>query len=152
MRSVAADGCQSDEDCPNGHKCDWKAECCNEKNQCKPFGSGECKTNKDCPDGKLCFESVCYRNDITYTKEIAPLYQYYCFQCHGEELVEGGWKWNDYDSLVSDSYSCPGYSKAECTLIRIRNKSLPTGGDKSEEFTSKDIGLLAAWIAGGMKK
>jgi len=152
MRSVASDGCQEDADCPGGQKCDWKAECCDAKNQCKPFGAGECKVTKDCPSGEVCFESVCYQGDITYTKDIAKLYEHYCVGCHGDKVTEGGWKWNDYDSLVADSYSCPGYSKAECTLIRLRNKSLPTGGEKSEEFTAADVGLLVSWIAGGMQK
>lgn len=167
MHTGASNGCQSDSECSPTQICDWKNECCDKvnKNQdcsdglecptstCYVVGKIECETDKDCGGNRICYSNVCYKGGVTYTEHAGPLYKSRCSWCHGEFVQEADWRWDSYESLTQPAKTCPGKSVAECTVMRIKNGTLPTGGDgEDNDVSDAELGLLSAWVAGGMKK
>jgi hypothetical protein len=84
-----------------------------------------------------------------YDEDAKPIYQKYCTPCHaGDGKGDHNIAKNYADGLL-DSYYCQGKKKAECTVERIKEGSMPEGGGK---VAPADLAVLVAWIAGGLQE
>jgi hypothetical protein len=98
---------------------------------------------------------------ITYSVEVLPIYELHCTGCHTEGGCDGGGCWDSYDDLMKPSYYCPDATKAECTVVRIHDGSMPQNascsGDPEQDVdlpgcvTAEEQQILDWWIEGGMQ-
>ncbi len=98
------------------------------------------------------------RTDVTFDKDIKPIFEKACFKCHGTEKQKGKLR---VDSLAAIK---KGGENGEVILIGKSDKSslvhavsgavedelMPPDG-KGDPLTKDQIGLIRAWIDGGAK-
>ena len=116
-----------------------------------------------CPHGAVDGGGVCVDapGPPTWTDDVQPIFQAKCSggACHNGANVGGHNLATDYAAAASPSYYCPGKTKAECTIVRIKDGSMPLGkgcsGDpvadagKPACLTAAEQALIDAWVTGG---
>ena len=97
--------------------------------------------------------------DVTYAKDIQPIFEKTCFKCHGPEKQKGKMRLDTLPAALKGSENGkviePGNS-AKSVLVhnvsRIGDEDdwmPPT--DKGEPLTKAQVGLIRAWIDQGAK-
>jgi len=96
--------------------------------------------------------------DLTYDKDIKPIFQKSCFKCHGPEKQKGKLRVDSLQAALKggeDKVIEPGNS-AKSILVhnvsRIGDEDdwmPPT--DKGDPLTKSQVGLIRAWIDQGAK-
>jgi mono/diheme cytochrome c family protein len=96
--------------------------------------------------------------DLTYDKDIKPIFQKSCFKCHGPEKQKGKLRVDSLQAALKggeDKVIEPGNSAKS---ILVHNVSRlgdeddwmpPT--DKGDPLTKSQVGLIRAWIDQGAK-
>ncbi|HEV8543282.1 MAG TPA: c-type cytochrome domain-containing protein [Verrucomicrobiae bacterium] len=98
------------------------------------------------------------KKDLTYAKEIKPIFEKTCFKCHGEEKQKGKLR---LDSLAAVK---KGGEDGEVIIVGKSEKSplvqaiagldpdnsMPPEG-KGDPLSKEQIGLIRAWIDQGAK-
>jgi hypothetical protein len=98
------------------------------------------------------------KTDLTYAKDIKPIFEKTCFKCHGEEKQKGKLR---LDSLAAvkkggedGDVITPGDSK-KSMLVQAVSGALEDGmmppEDKGKPLSKEQIGLIRAWIDNGAK-
>ncbi|MEO7297757.1 MAG: PSD1 and planctomycete cytochrome C domain-containing protein [Verrucomicrobiota bacterium] len=91
---------------------------------------------------------------VDFVKDIQPIFQNHCYECHGEKKQEASLRWDQKSSALKGGESglaiVPGKS-AESLMIQavahVRDDlKMPKKGDP---LSSEQIGLLRAWIDQG---
>jgi hypothetical protein len=82
----------------------------------------------------------------TYTADVQPIFAAKCGFCHNGGGSGGHNIGTSYADTQLSSYSCPGLTKGECALVRIKNGSMPG----SPPVTPAEEAILQAWIDAGM--
>jgi hypothetical protein len=96
----------------------------------------------------------------TYTFDAQPIYKKYCAPCHS---MFGSGSHNIatvYGDAFLASYYCVGQNKGQCTIVRIKNGSMPPGAgctgnpamdkDNANCLTAAEQATIDAWIMAGM--
>jgi len=101
---------------------------------------------------------------VDFVKDLKPLFEERCFDCHGEKKTEGGLRADSRESLLTGGDHGPSIvvsNSAESILVQVLADVHPDimgMPRKKEDFTPEQIGLVRAWIdqgavwEGGAKK
>ena len=102
------------------------------------------------------------KKDLTYGKDIKPIFEKSCFPCHGSEKQKGKLRLDSPEAALKGGENGPDIIKgksAESTLVHAVSDLLddeenmpPT--EKREKYpalTKDQIGLIRAWIDQGAK-
>ena len=98
------------------------------------------------------------QKDVTYAKDIKPVFDKSCIKCHGAEKPKGKLR---LDSLAGalkggeDGKVIEPGNSAKSTLVHavarlVEDDAMPPA-DKGEPLTKDQIGLIRAWIDQGAK-
>ena len=119
--------------------------------QCRIYHLGVAGTpdgaSVHCPHGAEDGGGVCVDTEEppTYWDDVQPLFAQYCGSCHTGGGSGGHDLGTNFDDGSADSYYCPGKTKAECTIERINDGSMPIGGTVSDD----DKATIQAWVDAG---
>jgi mono/diheme cytochrome c family protein len=94
------------------------------------------------------------RQRIDFAKEIKPIFEGSCIECHGRGKSEGGFKIDSRETLLKGGDSGPAVivgKSADSLLIELVQSSDPESRmpKKGSHLTPQQIGLLRAWIDQG---
>ena len=92
---------------------------------------------------------------VDFVRDIQPLFESRCYQCHGPKRTENGLRLDDRDSALKGgergSILTPGKS-AESLIVHAVSHArddMPAMPKKGDPLTAEQIGLLRAWIDQG---
>lgn len=95
---------------------------------------------------------------VTYAKDIKPIFEKTCFECHGDKKQKGKLRLDSLAAALKESENgksiIPGKS-ADSTLVKavarlVEDDAMPPEG-KSRPLTAAEVGLIRAWIDQGAK-
>ncbi len=97
------------------------------------------------------------RQNLTYVDDIRPIFQMNCFACHGENNQMGDLRLDTLEFALKGTKSnkviVPGKSRQSSLVTAIAqlddDSAMPPGN--RTPLTSKQIGLIRAWIIQGAK-
>jgi mono/diheme cytochrome c family protein len=97
------------------------------------------------------------RKNVTYGKDIYPIFKQNCFICHGETIQAGGLRLDTLEFTLAGTKSnkviVPGKSRKSLLVTAVAqlddDSAMPPPNQKP--LTSKQIGLIRAWIIQGAK-
>jgi len=97
------------------------------------------------------------RKNVTYGKDIYPIFKQNCFICHGETIQVGGLRLDTLEFTLTGTKSnkviVPGKSRQSLLVTAVAqlddDSAMPPPNQKP--LTSKQIGLIRAWIIQGAK-
>lgn len=98
------------------------------------------------------------KKDLTYAKDIKPIFEKSCFKCHGAEKQKGDLRLDSLEAALKDGEHGPIIVKgksAESKLVHSvarldEDEAMPPDG-KGDPLTKDQIGLIRAWIDQGAK-
>lgn len=99
------------------------------------------------------------KTDLKYDKDIKPLFDKTCVQCHGPEKQKGSVRLDSLQAALKSKNGraiIPGKSAESILVISIaqaaknEDENMPPKG-KGEPFTKEQVGLVRAWIDQGAK-
>ena len=98
------------------------------------------------------------RKDVTYAKDLKPLFEKACFKCHGPEKAKGDLRVDSLEAILKGSEHgksvVPGKSDKSPLLWSVArldpDMAMPPEG-KGEPFTKEQVALVRAWIEQGAK-
>jgi hypothetical protein len=98
------------------------------------------------------------QKDITFAKDIKPIFEKSCFKCHGEEKQKAKLRVDSVDALKkgSENGEVIVVGKSEkSSLVHtvaglVEDTIMPPEG-KGDPLTKEQIGLIRAWIDQGAK-
>ena len=98
------------------------------------------------------------KKDVTYAKDMKPLFEATCFKCHGSEKQKGKLRLDSLEATLKGGEEGkilkPGDS-ANSTIVhaiaRLDDDSAMPPADKGKPLTNEQIGLVRAWIDQGAK-
>jgi hypothetical protein len=101
---------------------------------------------------------VAAKKDVTYAKDIKPLFEKSCFKCHGEEKQKAKLRLDSLEAVKkgSENGEVIVLGKSEkSSLVHsvsglIEDMMMPPEG-KGDPLTKEQIGLVRAWIDQGAK-
>ena len=79
--------------------------------------------------------------------DVQPIFVANCSGCHNAGSSGGHSIASSYASAQGPSYYCPGKTKAECTIERILDGSMPLGAPGS--VPQADVDTIQAWVDAG---
>ncbi len=103
------------------------------------------------------------KKDVTYEKDIKPIFEKSCFKCHGPEKQKGKLRLDSLAATLKGGEEGPNVIKgksAESTLVHAVARITadeeaampPKKKDGTVEIMSKEqVGLIRAWIDQGAK-
>ena len=102
----------------------------------------------------MCNAGVCEAPSApTYVDDVKPIYMQYCSGCHSGGGSGGTNFASSYADAIKDSSpppnSCSGLTVAECTIVRIQDGSMPTGGSIMGQLNNGELETIQAWIDAG---
>jgi len=77
--------------------------------------------------------------DITYTKDVRPIIQNRCSQCHNQNWPDKNWM--DYDIA---------FKNKDKIKLRVQNQTMPPGN--STGITKEERKTIIDWVDGGGQK
>jgi len=87
---------------------------------------------------------------VSFSKDILPLMQTSCINCHGGEKISKGLDLKTYDSLMAGSQNgavlVPGDAAQSKLIQSVQSGKMPKRGDK---LTAEQIQLLVDWVNAG---
>jgi hypothetical protein len=95
------------------------------------------------------------KGGVNYFKEVRPLLEKRCYDCHQGGKAKGGLRINDHESMLKGGKSdgpavIPGKADGSALIHRITTKDeddiMPPKGDP---LTAEEVALLKRWIKGG---
>jgi len=92
---------------------------------------------------------------ISFSKDIAPIFQEYCVACHGAKKAEGGYRIDTFSDLikVGDSEQTPIAAKDPHASELLRRLTTSDESERmpaeSEPLSAEQIKLISDWIAAG---
>lgn len=98
---------------------------------------------------------------VDYTKQIAPLWEAYCIDCHGEDDPDGKFVLDTFAALMKggeEGAAIVAGKAEESLLVKFlegrsgrggKNEFMPPG--KRDKLKSEEIALIKAWINAGAK-
>ena len=98
------------------------------------------------------------KKDVTYAKDIKPLFEKSCFKCHGEEKQKGKLRLDSLDAVKKGGEDgevvIAGKSEKSPLVHAVarldEDSAMPPEG-KGDPLTKEQIGLIRAWIDQGAK-
>ena len=90
--------------------------------------------------------------NVSFTKDVMPLLQSRCFNCHGGQQTSKGLNLTSYDSLMAGSQNGPVLTAGDAANSLI--VQLVTAGKmpkRGPQLTPSEVQLLADWINAGAK-
>lgn len=98
------------------------------------------------------------KKGVTFEKDIKPLFERSCFECHGKERVKARLRLNTVEDIKKGSDYGPVIivgNSAKSTLVHsmaglIEDMMMPPE-DKAQPLTKEELGLVRAWIDQGAK-
>jgi mono/diheme cytochrome c family protein len=88
--------------------------------------------------------------EASFSKDILPIFQISCFQCHGTGGGRGGFNLSNYDQLMAGGNSGaaiePGDADSSLLVQLIIAQRMPMGGTK---LTPEQIQLITDWVNQG---
>ena len=88
--------------------------------------------------------------EVSFSKDILPIFQKSCFQCHGNGGSRAGFTLNSYDQLIAGGNSGaaiePGDADNSLLVQLVVSKRMPVGGTK---LTPEEIQLITDWVNQG---
>ncbi len=111
------------------------------------------------PDGASDGGSDGSTTSVSYAVDVQPIFQAKCSPCHAGGASGESNHATSYADTQLDSYYCAGKKKGECTIVRIKDGSMPMGagctGDPTLDVgnaacvTAAEQATIQAWIAAG---
>ncbi|MEZ5384909.1 MAG: c-type cytochrome domain-containing protein [Prosthecobacter sp.] len=105
--------------------------------------------------------TITHAQTIDYSKQIVPLWDTYCIDCHSDDDADGGFALDTFAALMKGGEEgvaiVPGKS-GESMLVKFlegrsgrggKNEFMPPG--KREKLKAEEIALIKAWIDAGAK-
>lgn len=99
--------------------------------------------------------------DVTYVQDIRPIFQKNCFACHGEQNRFAGLRLDTLKDTLKGTKEgpviVPGKSRQSLLVIAVAQLDEetamppPLNSGKSNRLSSKEIGLIRAWIIQGAR-
>ena len=98
------------------------------------------------------------KKDLTYAKDIKPIFEKSCFKCHGEEKQKGKLRLDSVAAVKKggeDGEVITAGQSAKSPLVHAvarldEDSAMPPDG-KGDPLTKEQIGLIRAWIDQGAK-
>ncbi len=98
------------------------------------------------------------KKDVTFEKDIKPLFVKACVDCHGEVRPKAKLRLDTLEGVEKGAYGEPILTKgksAESTLVHViarldEDTAMPPEG-KGDPLTKEEIALVRAWIDQGAK-
>lgn len=97
------------------------------------------------------------KDQIDYSREIAPLFRKYCEGCHSADDAEGKFSVDSYSSLLKGGEHgpavLPGDSQTSRLIRMVKGEAKPVmpPEDSGEKLTSAEIAILVEWVNQGAK-
>jgi mono/diheme cytochrome c family protein len=111
-------------------------------------------------DEQLALPPPSAKKDLTYAKNIRPLFEQSCFKCHGEEKQKKKLRLDSLDAVLKgagDEKVVVSGNSAKSKLVQViahatqdEDEWMPPQ-DKGKPLTPEEIGLVRAWIDQGAK-
>jgi mono/diheme cytochrome c family protein len=99
--------------------------------------------------------------DVTYVRDIRPIFREHCFACHGEQNQFAGLRLDTLKDTLKGTNEgpiiVPGKSRQSTLVIAVAQLDdatampPPLSSGKSNRLSSKEIGLIRAWIIQGAR-
>ncbi len=98
------------------------------------------------------------KKDLTYDKDIKPIFAKSCFKCHGPEKQKGKMRLDSLSAALKGGEDGkviqPGQSAKSSLVIAVarldEDEAMPPEG-KADPLTKAQVGLIRAWIDQGAK-
>lgn len=98
------------------------------------------------------------KKDLTFEKDIKPIFEKACFKCHGEQKQKGKLRVDSVEAILKGGENAPNVVKgdsAKSTLVHSiarlnSDEAMPPDG-KGDPLSKEQIGLVRAWIDQGAK-
>ena len=88
--------------------------------------------------------------EVSFSTEVMPLMEKYCWECHSEENAELGLKLDTYEGVMAGSdYGTvvePGDPEGSLLVDMIASGDMPEAGDP---MPAEELDLIRAWITEG---
>ena len=98
------------------------------------------------------------QKDVTFAKDIKPIFEKSCFKCHGEEKQKAKLRVDSVEAIKKGSENgeiiVVGKSEKSSlvhTVAGLVEDMMMPPEDKGDPLTKEQIGLLRAWIDQGAK-
>lgn len=94
------------------------------------------------------------RKDVTYAKDIKPIFDTSCIKCHGKEKQKGKVRLDSLDAALKSKKALVVGDSAKSELVlavALLTKEPMPPKDKGKPLTPEQIGLIRAWIDHGAK-
>jgi len=99
--------------------------------------------------------------EVTYVQDIRPIFREHCFACHGEQNQFAGLRLDTLKDTLKGTTEgpviVPGKSRQSLLVIAVAQLDAdtamppPSTSGKSNRLSSKEIGLIRAWIIQGAR-
>jgi hypothetical protein len=98
------------------------------------------------------------KKDLTYEKDIKPIFEKSCFKCHGPEKQKAKLRLDSVEAAIKGGENGPDIIKgqsAKSPLVHaisavVEDEKMPPDG-KGDPLSKEKIGLIRAWIDQGAK-
>ena len=98
------------------------------------------------------------KKNLTFAKDIKPLFERSCFKCHGEEKQKGELRVDSVEAIKKGSEYGPvlvAGNAAKSSLLHVmaglvEDTMMPPEG-KADPLTKEELGVVRAWIDQGAK-
>ena len=98
------------------------------------------------------------KKNLTFAKDIQPLFERSCFKCHGGEKQKGKLRLDSLEAALKGGENGPNIEKgnsAKSSIVisvarLIDDEAMPPEG-KGKPFSKEEVGTLRAWIDQGAK-
>ncbi|HBJ85080.1 MAG TPA: hypothetical protein DDZ88_14655 [Verrucomicrobiales bacterium] len=109
----------------------------------------------------LCLAATAHAQSVDYTKQIAPLWDTYCIDCHSADDADGEFVLDTFAALMKggkEGIAIVAGKSSESMLVKFlegrsgrggKNEFMPPG--KREKLKPEEIALIKAWIDAGAK-
>jgi mono/diheme cytochrome c family protein len=98
------------------------------------------------------------KKDVTYAKDIKPLFEAACFKCHGPEKQKGKLRLDSLEATLKGGEEGKilkagdsANSDVVHAIARLDEDSAMPPADKGKPLTKEQVGLVRAWIDQGAK-
>ena len=98
------------------------------------------------------------KKDLTYAKDIKPIFEKSCFKCHGAEKQKGKLRLDSLGAATKGGEDGPDIvagdsakSKLVHSVARLNEDEAMPPADKGKPLSKDEVGLIRAWIDQGAK-